>query len=246
MSLAAFHTLFIALGVAAFLPFTARFAALIERIIPETGPALTKHLDSGLRHTPSVALEASQRVIRDIALGTVDLIKGSLQAAPSTEAIERKQQLWQALHEVENFFQAIPVIVQDEPLSKRRIDQLHALDHLSRLQGGMQPPQKLLELIKTGDLPGAAQKSMRILDLVTKCLESTTPNKQQLIELEQLSAQLADWRRSARPKILEQTARGDYDPQQGLAVLDIMRWLDRFCYHSWRISHYLHSSLTED
>ena len=70
MSLAAFHTLFIAVGVAIFLPFVHRFSRAIERLLPDRGPALTRHLDDTVLQTPAVALEATRRALRETAAET--------------------------------------------------------------------------------------------------------------------------------------------------------------------------------
>jgi len=52
VSLAAFHTLFIGLGVALFLPFTPQFARLISHFLPERGESLVQHLDDSLYSVP--------------------------------------------------------------------------------------------------------------------------------------------------------------------------------------------------
>lgn len=67
VSLAAFHTFFIAVGVAVFRPFVDSFARGIERLLPETGPTLTRHLDDTLLNAPSVALEATRRALNQTA-----------------------------------------------------------------------------------------------------------------------------------------------------------------------------------
>ena len=58
MSLAAFHTAFIAVGAALFLPFVNGFSRAIERLLPEKELAPTRYLDSAVLKVPAVALEA--------------------------------------------------------------------------------------------------------------------------------------------------------------------------------------------
>ncbi len=65
--IALFHTLFNLLGAALFLPFITPFARLIERLIPERGPVLTRHLDDSVLHLPEVATEAAARALTEIA-----------------------------------------------------------------------------------------------------------------------------------------------------------------------------------
>ena len=68
VALAAFHTSFIALGVLIFLPLVKPFSRLVERIVPERGPSLTKFLDSSLNALPAVALEAVRNCLREVSL----------------------------------------------------------------------------------------------------------------------------------------------------------------------------------
>jgi len=80
MSLAAFHTFFIALGVVIFLPLVPRFAALVERPLAERGENLTQRLDDSMLAIPAVALEASERALEQTATRLLqaysDLLKG--------------------------------------------------------------------------------------------------------------------------------------------------------------------------
>src|SRR5690606_32754333 len=61
IAVALFHTVFNLIGVGLFLPFTPRFAGFIERLVPERGPTLTRHLDPSVAQMPAVALEAARR-----------------------------------------------------------------------------------------------------------------------------------------------------------------------------------------
>src|SRR5690606_1887784 len=56
IALAAFHSLFIAVGALVFLPLTARFAALVERMVRQA--QTIHHLDNSMLSLPTVALEA--------------------------------------------------------------------------------------------------------------------------------------------------------------------------------------------
>src|SRR5690554_2174135 len=61
--LVAFHTFFILIGVVLFLPFSAQFARMVERLLPEVEDDLVQRLDDSLLNIPAIALEASQRAI---------------------------------------------------------------------------------------------------------------------------------------------------------------------------------------
>src|SRR5690606_4749295 len=66
-SLAAFHTLCIGMGVAVFLPLARHYARLIERLVPQRDHTVTQQLDDSLLQIPSLALQATQATLADIA-----------------------------------------------------------------------------------------------------------------------------------------------------------------------------------
>ena len=63
IALVAFHTTFNLLGAILILPFTAQFAALMIKLIPDTRPHHARGLDKALLKEPGVALLAAQKVI---------------------------------------------------------------------------------------------------------------------------------------------------------------------------------------
>lgn len=50
---------------------------------------------------------------------------------------------------------------------------------------------------------------------------------------------LAELRRRERLAILRQTAGGTLGPFDAMTALDLIRWLERVSYHTWRVCHYL-------
>src|SRR5690606_25390185 len=67
VSLAAFHTLFIAVGVAVFLPQAHRCARQIERLLPERSDSPTRMLDQSHWQVPTLALASSHQALRATA-----------------------------------------------------------------------------------------------------------------------------------------------------------------------------------
>lgn len=237
MSLAAFHTIFIAVGVVLFLPFVDRFANTIERILPDRGPALTRHLDNTVLQAPAVALEATRRALCETAAETFQALRQTLTG--ETGAGEaREHQLRQALERVQEFFSQIPPITEDEPLSQLRVAQMHAMDHLTRLQTRLSPPAGVQRVLNDTRLRGAVTLAGDILATAESGLRRDD-GTMWLSEVENRAAALVDLRRRERPLILEQTAGGKSAPVQALQLLDAMRWLDRLGYHTWRIANYL-------
>jgi phosphate:Na+ symporter len=238
VSLAAFHTAFIALGVAVFLPFAGSFARQIERLLPDKGPRLTRHLDDTLLQAPAVALEATRRTLMDVTLELLDLLAPLLDSDVRGAEEPRRAEIAAALEKTQRFFAQIPPVAEDEPLSRLRVAQLHAIDHLARLIGRL-------------DLPAAAHRALLqppMRTAVTQCREVLAQARTGLIArppadwltgLEQRALTLDELRRAERLEILRQTAAGEHGPAEAMAALDAIRWLERVTYHAWRACHYL-------
>ncbi|MCL4800311.1 MAG: Na/Pi symporter [Burkholderiales bacterium] len=238
VSLAAFHTAFIGLGVAIFLPFIRRFAGWIAWLLPEKGPRLTGHLDDTLLQAPAVALEATRRTLVDTALELVELLDALLSHAAGPADEQRRAEVQAALERTQRFFAQIPSTDADAPLSERRFAQLHGIDHLMRLQGRLGPSAETRQgLAQPALAPGVGQ-CREVLALARSRLAGLAPAGWEA-RLEQEALAIAERRRGERLAILRQTADGDRGPFEAMAALDAIRWLERVAYHAWRACHYL-------
>jgi len=233
VSLAAFHTTFIALGVALFLPFAARFAAWIERLLPEKGPHLTRHLDSSLLNAPAVALEASRRTLVDIAQEMLDLLGPLLREPDYRPDTLRRREIALALSKTQAFFARIPPLVEDEPLSCERVAQVHAIDHLTRLLARGKLGDETHAAVLQPSLAAAREQCLHVLNLAQQALRGDAELDWQN-EMETLAIALAVLRDEERLKIMRQTALGLHSPAEGLNALDAVRWLERVTNHCWR------------
>lgn len=238
VSLAAFHTAFIALGVALFLPFAVPLARRIERLLPDRGPRLTRHLDDSLLHAPAVALEATRRTLIDTTLELVDLLEPLLESSVAAVDPARRQEVAAALEQSQLFFARIPPIVEDEPLSRSRIAQLHAIDHLARLHARLDLPAAARQALLLPTLQPALARCRQVLALARKGLAGRASAGWRAA-MEDRALALAELRRDERLDILRQTAGGDRGPGEALAALDAIRWLERVTNHAWRAAHYL-------
>lgn len=129
ISLAAVHTAFIGVGVVLFLPFVHPGARLLERWLREIGPALTRYLDATLLHAPAVALEATDRALQQTACELFRAVITHLPGAAPDAIRPNLAEVSAALGRLEEFFGQIPPGFEEEPLSRQREPQLHALDH---------------------------------------------------------------------------------------------------------------------
>lgn len=237
-SLAAFHTAFITLGVAVFLPVVERFSAWIERVLPDKGPKLTHHLDPTLMSVPAVALEASRRALSETACELFNGIRDGLVNYRQVSEPAWTLELHQALDRTQQFLAGIPPVANEAPLSQTRIAQMHAVAHLARLWSYLQPPEVLRQAIIPEPLSDTVDLVREILHLGEAGLHGRA-EADWLSGIEGKSAEVTQLHREGRPVVLSRAAAGGRDAAMALSMLDAMRWLDRVGYHAWRISHYL-------
>lgn len=236
VSLAAFHTSFVAVGVLLFLPWVRGFARLIEFLLRDRGPRLTRHLDPTLLHTPPVALEALRRALAETACRLFEALRGCLEGQAAPEAI--RQEIAGALVEAQQFLARVPVLPGDAVVSQARLAEMHAIDHLTRLQVRLDLPAGVLERLGDASLRTARQLAGEILGLAISGLVGGGPTAW-LSELQAKAAALAELRRHERASILQATAEGDGSPAHSLERLDALHWLDHAGYHALRIGVYL-------
>jgi phosphate:Na+ symporter len=239
MSLAAFHSAFIGLGVLLFLPFVDRFARTIERLLPDRGPGLTRHLDNTVLQAPSVALEATRRALAETAAETLNALQITL--ARKARDPDRERQLQQALERLAEFFPQIPAVAEDEPLSQLRVALMHAIEHLTRLHTHIAPPTGMRRMFGHPRMESVVAMTAEILEQAEAGLRGEIDGDW-VGGVEQRASELAELRRNERPAILRQTASGTSAPVAAMELLDAMRWLDRLGYHTRRICSYLTAS----
>ncbi len=237
VSLAAFHTTFTALGVAVFLPLARSYARLVERLVPDHRPALTRYLDKSLLQTPSIALEAVRRALLETALEAMRRIMADLDRPGIDRDSEiENRDLFQAVDDIQSFLSRIPQDFTPRPGTPRRIELLHVIDHLVRLRSRVTPPPAVRTTLGEPEFhePLALAKSL-LQTAITGLVDSTPAGWEHLVET--ASTNLAESRRAGRVAILERETRES--PERILQLLDALRWLDRVGYHAWRICVHL-------
>jgi phosphate:Na+ symporter len=244
LSLAAFHTAFIGIGVTLFLPFVDAFARGIERLVPDTGPRLTRHLDDTLLQAPGVALEATRRALVETALETFETMRDVAAGRTEVGDEDRRAQIVEALDETQRFFARISSPADNEVLADTRVAQMHAMDHLLRLRSRLTPSAGVRRMLRHDRLQPPAAVAQRALTLAIDGLQGTAP-PDWLATLERLAAELAELRREDRLTLLRQASAAG-GPLQALEATDAVRWLERTGYHAWRACSYLtHGTLPD-
>lgn len=147
LSLAAFHTSFIAVGVLLFLPQAERISRLIERLLPERQPSASRHLDASLLTVPSVALQVAHRSLLEIAHTLLIAFDSVLRGQRGPEYEHKLAASAQSLSRVQEFLARIPSQSDINGLLPQRVAMLHAMDHLLRFQGRLEAPRVVVSAL---------------------------------------------------------------------------------------------------
>jgi len=236
-SLVAFHTFFILIGVMLFLPFSAGFARVVERLLPDTGDGLVQRLDDSLLNIPAVALEASQRTIEELA-GVLlnaygDILSMSQTGRTATELVQAQQ----ALDHTFDFVTRIQLSPGENVQAEQRIAQLHAIDHLLRLRHRLSDIAKANIDFANPVYQSAQQSSRSIIHLVQRALaeKALAPY---LEEIDREAGNLTTFVHQARHEILQRVMPSS-KALNTLHTTDIFRWMERTGLHICRICFYL-------
>ncbi|HAX41038.1 MAG TPA: Na/Pi symporter [Bryobacteraceae bacterium] len=238
VSLAAFHTAFVAIGVLLFLPLIERFSRAVENLLPDRGPALTAHLDRLVLDVPEVALEAAFRALREISIEAFNALQDSLRDPPGRAVDKaRRVRIREAIRQTQEFLAAIPATNEPGPAALR-VSLLHGLDHLVRLQSYLKLPEKLIQSFNHDPVKPPLARCHDILESASNGLRGFDAGPW-LDAVRQKSEYLGEANRRERPKLLQKSAAGAWNDAVVLDALDALRWLNTVGYHVWRISHYL-------
>lgn len=238
-TLAAFHSAFNILGVLVFLPLTGPFARLIMRLVPETGPVLTKHLNPRLIPTAATALEAVRRTGLDIAALLFGVMGDALrQRTVPRIAMRQLDKADEALREARRYLAQVRSASEGGSEYRKHVSVLHALEHLERLEEACREQDHSRHL---GREPHLRQCSQALATQLAeaRALIGVGAEADLLPLMQEISYQVAATRRQQRVVVLRQAAAGVIDSEQALEVLETMRWVDRLAYHAWRAIHHL-------
>ena len=240
LSLAIFHSMFIGLGVLLFLPATAYFALIVQRILPHKNPEFTDHLDDTLLPLPEVALEASQRALEQITHRFLGHAANLLTVESSARNEVDLAQAGQLINKTFSFVSRISISGDDEHFTAQRISQLHAIDHLIRLKIRLQDPALARQAF---ELPVCANTLDTLNNMIVRAqLGLAQKNLEgQLSQLSLNATTVTTHSLEAREQVLTGQAidLSSHPSEVLLRVTDTLRWLERTSQHIWRVSYYL-------
>ena len=261
--LAGFHTAFNVLGVAILLPMVGRFSAVIERILPERGPVLTRHLDRASQSMPDMAIEAARRTVAitlELITRRAQAAIDARQAAPLREAIGdgAVDAAKGALEETRDFLSQVSSPPQQPAAQGSLSNALHALDH------GIRLVENIEESAHDAALDGD-EMALRVLDRSRQALEvaasmscmiaepqdcadagaegqaRTALLQSQLSALRELSEGITEDARLVRRGALGSAiaAGAPLAVDRVMARVDAVRHIDRIVHHAWRSLEHL-------
>jgi phosphate:Na+ symporter len=239
LALVGFHTLFNLLGVILILPFSAPFAPLISRAIPEDTHSLTRQLETQLLNTPDLALNAAQHTLHNSALALSDQLH-ALMSHPTDHRLQsRLSSLQNALDETEHYVDRIHLSRSEGHLWKRLVSIIHTLDHLQRLHERCEEESDRAEASKQFSALSAVSQRLEN-DLQTLRDHWQNAQWEQAIELSRtLYHHIRQQSEGYRHRMVQQMGQGTLSAEQCRDSLEAVRWMERVSKHLYRISYHL-------
>lgn len=232
LTLAAFHTLFNIAGVILFFPWLNGFARLIQWMTGRGKVSAVGRLDATVAQAGGpVAMEAAWRALVDLSGTALRALaeRGAGKAQPPAELQAEIQKVGDFIHRL-RFETTDP-----KSMSERRARLWHALDHLRRLGADLAEPANGVTAGEMAETMDGARKSIgKWLDWAGG--QSDEGGAEAVMELARCSENFAASRKTRRVELLENLGRGDARPEETMASLETMRWLDGAYYHAWRLS----------
>ncbi len=241
--LAAFHTGFTLLAGVILLSCVTSFCGLVERLIPERGPVLTRHLDASLIEVPEVAIEAVRRTLLEVYLDILETIERAIRNGVSVK-LERMDAALAALRETRRFLGTVALPTSRPDQHNVRMAIIHALDHMHQLAVVGKNNCETALLAREPRVQAPKRMVMEMFESVVTALRQRVPTLGRE-RLQELSLALAKYRRNERVALLEESAQGIVEAGQALHALDGLRWLDTVGYHVWRAAHHLSAKAHE-
>ena len=229
-ALVLFHTVFNLVGALVFLPLTARFARLVERLVPERPVTLAAALDPGLLSDPGTALDAAARTASAMA-GAAGLALAAALAPRGRRDLRPLAalpgQLDAARTRLETWLSQLH-LPPDRPEELARMSALmHLTDHLARLSARSREAGRIAHL---ADSPRLARPARAVA--ATLCRPPRPGQAERLVE------RVRGFARQHRRGALLREHAGLIDLPDVFRETDALRWLDRVADHAERIAHY--------
>jgi len=227
----AYHSLFNILGVLAVIPILPRFAAWIERIVPDEPDPWTGALDMRLTEDPHAARDTLRRSLSKICAKIQGQFSASLHGEYPVDF--PREELAAALKTCRSFALACPL----QNGSGHQVEAIHIIDHTERLLERLQD----VEALPWHGLPYPV-----IADRLDGLRSATQQSAQsfangeapQMERLERLAQAFEIEEAIVRRQLVELAISGSLPPEELDLHMDQYRWIRRCAWHLWRSAHY--------
>jgi phosphate:Na+ symporter len=243
--LVGFHTFYNVLGVSIALPFAAKLAGLLTRLLPLKLVSPAHALDRSLLDAPAAALDALGTTLADLTATTFEMILRLLSTAAVRDVQARVAQVRQALSEARNYVENIRSSPDEGWTYHRHLSAMHVIDHLDRVADRCVEADRWA--ISRED-PQLATITRELAPAVDEVREALVHGERTVREdgLEAASQLLQHQGREYRERVLERVAAGGFDAVEGIERLDAVRGARRVAYHAWRIAYHLNRCRAHD
>jgi phosphate:Na+ symporter len=243
VAIALFHSSFNLIGVLVLFPVLGPFARMVERMIPEGVPTLTRNLDASVAEIPAVAVEAARGASLAVARALFD--EAVEQVAPhpsegrrsffSREGREEPDESpEEALLRIRAFLTDVHSSHAGGDPFRRHLSVLHAVDHLDRFRRALGEGRWVDPAL-----------GGRLAEGLTGWVETSRGERGPTPEpdgLQALSEHFSSARKRQRARILLEAVEGRHEPVEIRKAVDGLLRLDRLAYHAWRAAYHLRVS----
>jgi phosphate:Na+ symporter len=238
IALVGFHTCFNILGMIIVLPFTAKFAYLIEQMIKSETLTYAENLDKALLTEPSVALTAIFSVISNESRALLEHVISILSQNSDHQRINLLE-MQTALDETHAYVDYIHLGKTDDPQWQQLVAAIHILDHLQRLHERCDEEEyRALAAKNNKDLTLVVKQFITVLETVIGNVQKQRWHQNATLASDantMLLAQLTP----VRDDVMSNIAAGEITVPQATERAEAIRWLKRVSYHFSRITYHL-------
>jgi phosphate:Na+ symporter len=237
IGLVAFHSLFNILGVAVAVPLAGPFSRLIERIVPDRGPAYTRPLDRSLLQQPALALNAVPPAIVAEFFALIGHIKSILK-----EGAGRRVDLFElesALDETQSFVDDIQLQSAEGREWEQLIEIVHTLDHMRRAHERCEEDEdRAFTARRTPGLEEYCTLLVETINTIIECYGEKRWNRA-AEEAKKTADAIHRQVRAIRKESMARLARNEIGMAEMTRRLEAIRWLRRVSKHISRITEHL-------
>ena len=238
IALVAFHTSYNTLGVMVILPFTGRFAHLIEKLLPAKKPSYTGRLGEGLLEQPALALTAVQASIHDELLALLRHVNAMLGDSLMGRRADLAE-LQAALDETYAYVDRIHLHETQGAEWERMLGIVHTLDHMQRLHERCEEEEdRAITARGSAELSDYGRTMVKTINGIFNDIE-TQSWTEAAERADKTAVFIHDQVEPLRQSILAKIASHEIDVPQGTGRLEAIRWLKRVSKHVARVmQHY--------